>query len=348
MGILEGKVAIVTGGTSGIGACVAKLFVLEGAKVVLAARRRAEGEASAAQLGPGVSFIRTDVAEEADTKAMVEHALDRFGKLDCLVNNAGTPGHMVGIADTQIAHFDAIMAVHVRGCMLGMKHAAPAMLRQGSGCIINIASVSGHRAGFSAHSYSAAKAALIHLTRSVAAELGEQGIRVNSISPGPIVTGIFGKAAGLTDAAADRSADAVRSVFAQFQPIYQPVPRAGLPEDVAATALFLASDGARIHHRARHRRGRWDHGWATVFKGPGRPPRVGTSSGCALAFRIRNGSRAGRCLCRHTTRKLPNCHGHDASTSSGNSNPRSCSGVQSLYAPTMSPRYGSATASTRA
>jgi len=87
---------------------------------------------------------------------------------------------------------------------------------------------------------------LIHLTRSVAAELGERAIRVNSISPGPIVTGIFGKAAGLSDSAADRSADAVRSVFAKFQPNYQPVPRAGLPEDVAAAALFLASDGARF------------------------------------------------------------------------------------------------------
>jgi NAD(P)-dependent dehydrogenase (short-subunit alcohol dehydrogenase family) len=246
MGILEGKVAIVTGGTSGIGACVAKLFVLEGAKVVLAARRRAEGEASATRLGHGASFIRTDVAEEADVKAMVEHTLDRFGRLDCLVNNAGTPGRMVGIAETEIAHFDAIMAVHVRGSMLGMKHATPAMLREGGGSIINVASVSGHRAGFSAHSYSAAKAALIHLTRSVAAELGERAIRVNSISPGPIVTGIFGKAAGLSDSAADRSADAVRSVFAKFQPNYQPVPRAGLPEDVAAAALFLASDGARF------------------------------------------------------------------------------------------------------
>jgi len=242
MKTFKGKVAIITGATSGIGACIAEQLVAEGARVVLTARRQAEGEALATRLGPAARFIRADVAEEADVKAMVAYAVEQFGRLDCLVNNAGIPGHMVSIAETDVAHFDAIMAVHVRGPMLGMKHAAPVMLRQGSGSIVNVASVSGYRGGFSAHSYSAAKAALLHLTRSVAVELGEKGVRVNSVSPGPIVTGIFGKAAGFDGADADRTADAARAVFSRFQPTWQPVPRAGLPEDVAAAVLFLAND----------------------------------------------------------------------------------------------------------
>jgi len=244
MSVLNAKVAIVTGASSGIGACIAQLFVSEGAKVVIAARRESEGNAVAARLGPAASFVRTDVACEQDVKKMIARALAQHGRLDILVNNAGIPGHMVGIAETDVEHFDAVMAVHVRGAMLAMKHAAPAILRQGKGSIVNIASVSGYRAGFSAHSYSAAKAALLHLTRSVAVELGEKGIRVNSISPGPIVTGIFGKAGGLTSSQADQTADKVRSIFAKFQPTWQPVPRPGLPEDVARATLFLASDAA--------------------------------------------------------------------------------------------------------
>ncbi len=198
----------------------------------------------ATRLGANACFFRADVAEEADVSALVAHALDRFGRLDCLVNNAGNPGHMVPIAETETAHFDAVMAVHVRGAMLAMKHAAPALLRQRSGSVINIASASGLRVGYSAHSYSAAKAALIHLTRSVAAELGEAGVRVNSISPGPILTGIFAKAAGQEGSEADRTAETMRAVFTRLLPAIQPLPRPGLPEDVARVAVFLASDAA--------------------------------------------------------------------------------------------------------
>jgi NAD(P)-dependent dehydrogenase (short-subunit alcohol dehydrogenase family) len=151
---------------------------------------------------------------------------------------------MSGIAETEAAHWDSVFAVHVRGVMLGMKHAAPVMTAQGSGSIITIASTSGQRAGFSAHSYSAAKAALIHLTRSVAAELSAWNVRVNCISPGPILTGIFAKAAGQDSAAADRTAETVRGVFERLLPRVQPMPRPGLPEDVALVAAFLASDAA--------------------------------------------------------------------------------------------------------
>jgi NAD(P)-dependent dehydrogenase (short-subunit alcohol dehydrogenase family) len=237
MGALDGKVAIITGGTSGIGARTAELFVEEGAKVVIAGRRQAEGEGLAKTLGAAASFVRTDVTNEADVKAVMEHALAKLGRIDCLFNNAGNPGRISGIADLDVAHFDTVIATHLRGVVLGMKYAAPAMIRQGSGSIINTGSIAGLRAGYSAHSYSAAKAAVIHVSRCVAAELGEKGIRVNSISPGAIATGIFAKGAGLPDAVAERTADGLKERFAAFQPL----PRAGLTDDIAQAALYLAT-----------------------------------------------------------------------------------------------------------
>jgi NAD(P)-dependent dehydrogenase (short-subunit alcohol dehydrogenase family) len=240
MGILKGKVAIVTGATSGIGARTAELFMEEGARVVIAGRRVEVGESLAAKLGKSGRFIRTDVANEDDVKAMIAFALDAFGRVDCLFNNAGNPGKVTGIADTDSTHFDEIFAVHVRGVMLGMKYVAPAMIAQGGGSIINTGSISGWRTGFSSHGYSAAKAAVIHLTRCVALELGEKLVRVNSISPGTIVTGIFGKGAGLSSNVADCTADRLTEGFAKFQAI----PRAGMPDDIARVALFLASDAS--------------------------------------------------------------------------------------------------------
>jgi NAD(P)-dependent dehydrogenase (short-subunit alcohol dehydrogenase family) len=238
MGALSGKVAIVTGATSGIGERIAEVFVEEGAKVVAAARREAEGGALERRLG--VSFVRTDVAREDDVKAMIAHAIARFGRVDCLVNNAGAGLPMVGVADIDMATFEAVFAANVRGVLLGMKHVAPTMLAQKSGSVVNVASVAGHRGGISGHVYSASKGAVLALTRSVAAELGEKGIRVNSISPGAIVTGIFAKGAGVEGSKADKVTDIVKSVFANIQPI----PRAGLPDDIARAAVFLASDGA--------------------------------------------------------------------------------------------------------
>jgi NAD(P)-dependent dehydrogenase (short-subunit alcohol dehydrogenase family) len=240
MGALDGKVAVVTGATSGIGAKTAERFVAEGAKVVIAGRRHVEGEALARRLGSAAIFIRTDVAEEAQVKAMIERALAAFGRLDCLFNNAGTPGQMTGIADVEMAHFDATMNVHLKGVVLGMKHAAPVMSRQGTGSIINTGSVGGLRAGTSPHIYAAAKAAVIHLTRCVAIELADKGVRVNSISPGAIVTGIFAKGAGLADSAADRTAESLMAGFVGAQPLR----RAGVPEDVALAAVYLASDAS--------------------------------------------------------------------------------------------------------
>jgi NAD(P)-dependent dehydrogenase (short-subunit alcohol dehydrogenase family) len=242
MSRLKGKVAVITGATSGIGARTAEVFVAEGARVIIAGRRREQGAALAAALGTSASFFRTDVSCEADVRAMIDHALERFGRIDCLFNNAGTPSRTGGVATVDIAEIDAAIAVHVRGALLGMKYAAPAMLREHSGSIINMASINGLRAGFTTLGYSIAKAAVIHLSRCAAVELGEYGIRVNSISPGPILTGIFGKAGGLDANEADRDAARVKAAFDELLPAVQPIPRMGVPGDIANAALYLASD----------------------------------------------------------------------------------------------------------
>jgi NAD(P)-dependent dehydrogenase (short-subunit alcohol dehydrogenase family) len=194
MGALDGKVAIVTGGTSGIGEKIVEMFVAEGAKVVVGARRKDEGHALEKRLG--VRFIKTDVAVESDVKAMVDDAVGNFGRVDCLINNAGIPSPMISITEIDVATIDQVLAVNVRGVLLGIKHVAPLMLSQGSGSIVNISSMVGLRGGPSGHIYTASKGAVHALTRSAAAELGEKGIRVNSISPGAIVTGIFGRSRG--------------------------------------------------------------------------------------------------------------------------------------------------------
>ena len=238
MGALEGKTAIVTGGTSGIGERIVELFVEEGAKVVVAARRVPEGAALEKRLG--VHFIRTDVSNEADVKAMVDHAVKSLGRVDCLVNNAGIPSPMVSISEIDVETIDRLMAVNVRGVLLGIKHVAPAMIAQKAGSIVSISSMAGLRGGVSGHIYSATKGAVLALTRSAGAELGEKGIRVNSISPGAIVTGIFAKNAGVEGAKADKLTDMLKVGFAALQPI----PRAGLPDDIARAAVYLASDGS--------------------------------------------------------------------------------------------------------
>lgn len=238
-GRLEGKVAIVTGGTSGIGRRTVEVFAQQGASVVIAARRESEGRELAGLLGPKVSFCRTDVSKEDDIKAMIDHTLQKFGKLDCLFNNAGCPAPVGGVAGIPLAGYEAAISVLLGGVFLGMKHAAPVMLAQGFGSIINNGSVAGTLAGYSSSIiYSAAKAAVIHLTKCVAMELGEGNVRVNSLSPGGIATGIFGKALGLSLEDAEKSAGSVKKALASMQPIR----RAGLPEDIAQAALFLASD----------------------------------------------------------------------------------------------------------
>jgi NAD(P)-dependent dehydrogenase (short-subunit alcohol dehydrogenase family) len=240
MVMLDGKVALITGATSGIGERTAELFIAEGASVVFTGRRKPEGEAIAARLGPNASYVTADATSEPDWQRTMRHVLDRHGRLDVLFNNAGGPAPTGGIEGIPVDGFDAAMALLVRSVMLGMKHAAPVMKAQRAGSIINNGSIAAHLAGYSSSMiYSAAKAAVVHLTRCVAMELGEHGIRVNSVSPGAIATGILAKALGMKDASkADGLAEKIQTVYAKAQPI----PRSGMPDDIAQCVCWLASD----------------------------------------------------------------------------------------------------------
>ncbi len=238
MGRLKGKVAVITGGSSGIGAATVRLFAGEGARVVIADILDKQGQNLVKELGEGVVYSHTNVMLEDEVQAVVNLAVTQFGKLDCMFNNAGIGGVGGPIEETNTEGFDITVATLFKGVMLGMKHAARVMLPQGYGNIISTASVAGHKTGYAGHTYSACKAAVIHLTRSVAMQLGEFGIRVNCICPGGIVTPIFGRALGLSQEEAEKTLDPLKEVFKNIQAI----PRPGLPEDVAKAALFLASD----------------------------------------------------------------------------------------------------------
>jgi NAD(P)-dependent dehydrogenase (short-subunit alcohol dehydrogenase family) len=235
---LNGKVTLITGGASGIGEGTARLFIEEGAAVTIADIQDDRGQRLAKELGSRAAYIHADVSREAEVHAAVNAVVERFGRLDCLFNNAGFGGVQGGIEEITVAGFDETIGVLLRGVFLGMKHAAPIMKRQGSGSIISTASVAGLRTGLGPHVYSAAKAAVIHLTHSVAMELGENGIRVNCICPGGIATPIFGKAFGIDADRADATVPLMKGVLEAMQPIR----RSGLPEDIAHAALWLASD----------------------------------------------------------------------------------------------------------
>src|ERR1700751_683625 len=239
MGRLNGKVAVITGATSGIGLRTAEIFVDEGAKIVIGGRRVPGGGALAKKLGTNCIFRQTDVTEEDQMRALIALAVEKFGRIDCLFNNAGGPAQTGGIEGVGGGRFDAAMGTLGGRVMLGRKHAAPHMRKQGSGSMINNGSIAGRLAGLSSSVvYGAAKAAVIHLTKCVAMELGESNVRVNSISPGAIATGIFAKALGLSVEAAENPPPVMREVYKSAQPI----PRAGLTDDIAYAAVFLASD----------------------------------------------------------------------------------------------------------
>jgi len=237
-GRLDGKVALVTGGASGIGQRTVELFVEQGARVVIADLQDDKGERMVERLGKRAGYCHTDVSLEADVEAAVAHAVGKFGRLDCMFNNAGFPGVTGKVTEIPVEGFDATIAVLLRGVFLGIKHAGRVMRKQGSGSIVSTASVAGLGAGFGPHIYSAAKAAVIHLTKSVAMELGEDNVRVNCICPGGIATPIFGKGMGMATQVADQTVETMKQVLGMMQPIR----RAGLPEDIAQAALWLASD----------------------------------------------------------------------------------------------------------
>ena len=236
MGKLDQKTAIITGGASGIGEGTVRLFVTEGAHVVIADVQDDRGMALANEVG--AVYQHTDVSSEPEVKALVDFAVSMFGRLDVMYNNAGIPGTLRSIIDLDAGEFDQLVAVMLRGAFLGTKYAAGAMKPQKSGSIINTASVAGLEAGHAGHVYTACKHGIIGLTRSTGMELGELGIRVNAICPGGIATPIFGKGMGLDSAMADRTVDFMKSVLERAQPIK----RAGLPLDIAQAAVWLASD----------------------------------------------------------------------------------------------------------
>lgn len=247
MNRLQDKVAIVTGGTSGIGLRTVEVFADEGAKVVFSGRREKEGREIADRLGESVSFVQADASVEADMQSLITGTADKYGKLDCLFNNAGGPAPVGSIEAVDFDQAMSAVTLLFGGVLLGIKHAAPIMKKQGFGSIINNGSIAGHLAGYSTSMvYSSAKAAVLQLTRSAAMELGESNVRVNSISPGAIATGIFGKALGLKGQEAENTAKVAGEVLSHAQPIR----RAGLPDDIAKAALFLASDDSTFVNAA--------------------------------------------------------------------------------------------------
>ena len=241
MGRLDGKVAIITGGASGMGAATVRRFVEEGARVVIADLQVEKGEAIVAECGDSALFIATDVGVEEDVAAMVGLAVERFGRLDCVFNNAGFAGVAGPIDETDTGDaYARTVAGLLTGPVLGMKHATPVMKAQNSGSIISTASVAGLRGGMGPHVYSALKAAVIGLTRSVAVELAAHHVRVNAICPGGIMTPIFLGGRQLKAGANVTLEEALAPAFSQIQPI----PRPGVGRDIANMALFLASDDA--------------------------------------------------------------------------------------------------------
>jgi NAD(P)-dependent dehydrogenase (short-subunit alcohol dehydrogenase family) len=227
MGLLEGKVAVITGAGSGMAKASTRIFVREGARVLAADISGAEKD-TAAELGAAVVPFHADVTQEADVEAMIAHAVGEFGRVDVLLNVAGV-GAPTPITELSMAEYDRIMDIDLRGVLLGMKYGIRAMLQTGGGVIINWSSVGGLNAGMGTVVYGSAKAGVIAATKSAAVEHGRNGIRVNALCPGFIMTEIMGASGAqkfpemLTKAA---------------------LGRAGQPEEVAEVAAFLASDRA--------------------------------------------------------------------------------------------------------
>ena len=230
----SGKVALVTGGTSGIGKTTAIEFARAGAKVVLTGRREKEGAQVVAEikkLGGEAAFVRADVAKNADVKAMVDFTVDKFGRLDIAFNNAGV--EWKGPLDQATeAEYRRVFDVNVWGVLNSMRHEIPVMLKNGGGAIVNTSSVAGHVGLAQVSVYIASKHAVEGLTKSVALEFAKQNIRINAIAPGVIATEMWDRFAG------DELRDQVASII--------PVARIGASEEIAAAVLYLCSDNAKF------------------------------------------------------------------------------------------------------
>jgi NAD(P)-dependent dehydrogenase (short-subunit alcohol dehydrogenase family) len=238
MSEMNGRVALVTGASSGIGRATAEVFAAKGAKVVLAARRSEELASLADEIegrGGEATVITTDVSSPRDVEAMVAHALGTFGRLDYAVNNAGTEGKFAAITELTVEEWDAVLGVNLRGAFLCMKSEAAAILEAGNGgAIVNVGSVNSFLGFPSGSAYVASKHGLIGLTTSVSAELAAQGIRVNAVCPGIIDTPMHHRARGLLG---DEVYDSVVLPSVHLQ-------RAGRPEEIAQAIVFLCSDEA--------------------------------------------------------------------------------------------------------
>ena len=238
MGQLDGRVAVITGAASGMGLATARRFVAEGARVVVADVNTQAGERAVGELGDSARFARCDVSVEDDVASSVSLAVEAFGRLDVMFNNAGVGGAFGPITEIEADDWDATFAVLVRGVFLGIKHAARVMIEQGEGgSIINTASIAGLAGGGGPQAYSAAKAAVVNLSQTTSLELSPHLIRVNSICPGLIFTPLMHQG---------DEADAER-VMNELQPL----PRRGEGDDIAGAALWLAgSDSAFVTGQA--------------------------------------------------------------------------------------------------
>jgi NAD(P)-dependent dehydrogenase (short-subunit alcohol dehydrogenase family) len=240
MGRLEGKIAVVTGGCSGIGLATVERFVAEGARVLVADIQDAAGAAVARRFDGSVHYHDCDVTREADIAAAMDAAAAAFGGLDILFNNAGAAGARLPIEDMTGEAWDATQALLLRSVALGIRYALPHLRARGGGAIINTASIAGLEAGWSPIAYAVAKAGVIQLTRVAAAELARYRVRVNAICPGYILTNIFNADTGNPPGVADRVDAALR----QVAPDMQPVQTAGAPHHIADACVFLASEEA--------------------------------------------------------------------------------------------------------
>ncbi len=232
---LANKVAVITGGASGIGAAAAQLFVSEGARVVLGDIQDAEGEAFAAKLGDVARYRHCDVTSEADVEALVNTAVDEFGKIDVMFNNAGIVGSLGPMEATPAEEWKLTIDILINGVFYGMKHASKYMKKAGSGSIISMSSVAGVTGGLGPHAYAAAKHAVVGMTRNLAAEVCAFGVRVNCIAPYSVATPMVAMAyqGDHTDM------DNTMQRLTDESPLKG---RPGLAEDVANAALWLACD----------------------------------------------------------------------------------------------------------
>jgi NAD(P)-dependent dehydrogenase (short-subunit alcohol dehydrogenase family) len=243
-GELAGKVAIVTGGASGMGRGMVERFAAEGAKVVIADVQDALGEEVAAKVGASVAYQRTDVSDTAQLHAVVDFAVKKFGGLHIMANNAGISGkRSANLLEEDFGDFHKVFGINLLGVMAGTGIAAKAIAKCGGGSIINTSSIGGMQGGTSLWAYGASKAAVIHFTKASAIELGNYNIRANCICPGNIETPIMGNAFAGDMSPEDKAASLKR--IRAYLIERQPLARQGETEDIAQAALFYASDRSR-------------------------------------------------------------------------------------------------------